>query len=257
MLERLKAHPFDVIAKFRDVLVLTYAFPAELLRPLLPTGLELDTFDDAGAEIGFVAIALVQVEGMRPTFVPRWLGQRFVLVGYRIFARFRDPAATTRRGLRILESRTDRRLMAAMGNLLTHYNYRRAEIAWQRDDESLAVRLAEPNGEVTLDVTAQLKDEVPLPESSPFHDWQQARRYAGPLPWTFDYDAARHAIVMIKGERAGWHPRSVAAEVRVNRFFERSPFTGHPAVLASVFHLQDIDYCWRRGIFAPLPREAA
>jgi hypothetical protein len=252
MLERLKRHPFDVVAHFRDVLVLTYAFPAGLLRPLLPAGLDLDVLDDAGGDLGFVAIALVQVERMRPTFVPRWLGQRFVLVGYRVFARFRDAEGKTRRGLKILESRTDRRLMVGMGNLLTHYNYRHAEIRWQRDDEALEVRLAEPGGEITLEVTARLDGEVPLPGSSPFRDWQQARRYAGPLPWTFDYDVARRAIVMIKGERAGWNPHAVAADVRVNRFFERSPFSGHPPRLASVFHLQDIDYCWRRGIWAPL-----
>jgi hypothetical protein len=257
MFERLKRHPFDVVAHFRDVLVLTYAFPAELLRPLLPIGLDLDTFDDAGDEVGFVAIALVRVERMRPAFVPRWLGQGFVLVGFRVFARFRDAAGKTRRGLRILESRTDRRLMAGMGNLLTHYNYKRADISWRRQDGTLDVRLAEPGGGVTLDVTAHLEGEVPLPGSSPFVDWQQARRYAGPLPWTFDYDAARHAIVMIKGEREGWTPRSVAAEVHTNRFFERAPFAGHSPTLASIFHLENIDYCWRRGIFSPLAQTAA
>jgi hypothetical protein len=252
MLERLKRHPFDVVAHFRDVLVLTYAFPAAILRPLLPLGLDLDTFTDAGDEVGFVAIALVRVERMRPAFLPSWLGQRFVLVGFRVFARFQDLTGRTRRGLRILESRTDRRLMAGLGNLLTHYNYKRADISWRREDDVLAVRLSEPRRGVTLEVAADLKAEVPLPDSSPFADWQQARRYAGPLPWTFDYDGARHAIVMIKGERVGWTPRSVAVEVRINRFFERAPFTNHPPKLASVFHLENIDYCWRRGIFSPL-----
>src|SRR5262245_53258334 len=105
MLQRLKRHPFDVVAHFEDVLVLTYALPAADLQPLLPRGLELDVFDDGAERVGFVAIAMVSVRGMRPAFFPRWLGQRFILVGTRVFVRHRDAAGRTRRGLRILESR--------------------------------------------------------------------------------------------------------------------------------------------------------
>jgi hypothetical protein len=41
MLHLLKRHPFPVKAFFRQSLVLTYAFPQELLHPLLPPGLGL------------------------------------------------------------------------------------------------------------------------------------------------------------------------------------------------------------------------
>ena len=256
MLQRLKRHPFDVVAHFEDVLVLTYAVPAGELRALLPRGLELDTLDAGLDQVGFVAIAMVSVRGMRPAFLPRWLGQRFVLVGYRVFARHRDAAGRTRRGLRILESRTDRRTLVALGNLLTHYNYRRAEVDWQRTADRLEVRLSEPGAGVSLEVQARLGVDAPLPTSSPFRNWQQARRFAGPLPWTFDYDAGRHAVVMIEGERQGWTPRGVAAEVRVNHFFERPDLAACHPVLASVFHLSDVDYRWRRGVLSPLPREA-
>lgn len=256
MLQRLKRHPFDVVAHFEDVLVLTYAVPAGELRGLLPRGLELDVLDAGSDQVGFVAVAMVNVRGMRPAFLPRWLGQRFVLVGYRVFARHRDATGRTRRGLRILESRTDRRTLVAMGNLLTHYNYRRAEVDWKRTADGLEVRLSEPGNGVSLEVQARLDVEAPLPASSPFRDWHQARRFAGPLPWTFDYDASRNAVVMIEGEREGWTPRGVAADIRVNRFFERPDLAACHPVLASVFHLADVDYRWRRGILSPLPVEA-
>jgi hypothetical protein len=45
---------------FRHSLVLTYALPGERLQPLLPPGLELDRHDD----LGFLAIALVQTQGL-------------------------------------------------------------------------------------------------------------------------------------------------------------------------------------------------
>lgn len=80
ILHRLKRHPFPVSAFFRHSLVLTYALPHQVLRPLLPRGLTLDTFGD----FGFVAIAMVQTEKLRPTFLPEFLGQNFFLCGYRI-----------------------------------------------------------------------------------------------------------------------------------------------------------------------------
>ena len=62
MLPALRRHPFAVEAFFRWSLVLAYALPRRTLQPLLPRGLELDTYDDWG----FVAIALVQTEQLRP-----------------------------------------------------------------------------------------------------------------------------------------------------------------------------------------------
>jgi hypothetical protein len=54
----LKRHPMPIEAFFRHCLVLSYALPAEVLRPLLPPGLTLDTLHG----FGFVAIAMVQAE---------------------------------------------------------------------------------------------------------------------------------------------------------------------------------------------------
>jgi len=36
---RLRRHPIAVKARFHDCLTLTYAFPQDVLRPLLPPGL--------------------------------------------------------------------------------------------------------------------------------------------------------------------------------------------------------------------------
>src|SRR5437016_4890884 len=105
-------HPFAVRAWFRHSLVLTYAFPEAVLRPLLPPGLTLNVHEG----FGFLAIALVQTEGLRPAFLPRAFGQNFFLSGYRIFARHRTAAGRNLRGLRILRSDTDSLLMARVGN---------------------------------------------------------------------------------------------------------------------------------------------
>src|SRR5580693_1468897 len=136
MLHLLKRHPFPVQAFFRQSLVLTYAFPASVLQPLLPPGLSLDTYGD----YGFLAIALVQTQKLRPSFLPAALGRDFFLSGYRIFARLASGASL--RGLHILRSDTDSRWMAAAGNLLTHYHYRlcRASVAEQAGEVEIHIR---------------------------------------------------------------------------------------------------------------------
>jgi hypothetical protein len=100
---RLRRHPFPIQAHFRNCLTLTYALPADVLRPLLSPGLELDT---AGG-YGFVAVALVQAESLRPAGLPLALGQDFFLAGYRVFTTFRAPNGRRLRGLRILRSDAD------------------------------------------------------------------------------------------------------------------------------------------------------
>src|SRR5919198_4432964 len=123
MLDRLRRHPLAVEAHFRHSLVLTYAWPRRLLEPLVPPGLVLDTYRD----FAFTAIALVQTERLRPAFLPASLGLDFFLTGYRIFVRVADTPSL--RGLYILRSDADRRLMVVLGNLLTHYSYRLADIS--------------------------------------------------------------------------------------------------------------------------------
>ena len=41
---------------------------------------------------------------------------------------------------------------------------------------------------------------------SPFANLEDARRFAGPLPYTFDYEPETNSIVMIKATRTRWEP---------------------------------------------------
>src|ERR1051325_4033291 len=128
-------HPISVRAFFQRTLVLAYALPEESLAPLLPPGLVLDTY----REFGFLAIAMVQTEALRPACLPSWLGRDFFLSGYRVFARYRTVTGHTLRGLRILRSDTDSRVMQAIGNMLTHYNYRKATVLIRERSEHLDI----------------------------------------------------------------------------------------------------------------------
>jgi hypothetical protein len=242
MLERLKRHPLPVKAHFRHSLVLTYAWPQELLEPLLPPGLVLDTH----REFGFTAIALVQTENLRPAFLPASFGLDFFLTGYRIFVRVAD--APSLRGLYIVRSDTDRRAMVALGNLLTHYRYRLADISSAERDGRLEVRARSAAHDADLDIVADLTSKpAPLPSGSPFADAAEARRYAGPLPYTFDYDRSTGSIIAVHATRQSWNAEPIAVEVRKATFLAAPDFADAQPVLANAFHVQNLDYRWERG----------
>jgi hypothetical protein len=239
-----------VVAHFRFSLVLTYALPSPVLRPLLPPGLTLDEWQGHG----FVAIALVQTEALRPVWVPEFCGQDFFLAGYRVFARHRRRDGRMLRGLRILRSDTDRWLMARAGNFLTHYNYRHSKVDWNSDGEQLHIEITSPGALADLALTADLLEPAPpLPERSVFRNAREARRFAGPLPFTFDYEPETHSMILIEGVRRNWHPRLVRVSVRRNTFIEQAPFNGVEARLSSAFYVAGIPYCWKRGIVEELP----
>jgi hypothetical protein len=253
MLHLLRRHPFPVEAFFRHSLVLTYAMPEGVLAPLLCPGLALDTYRGHG----FLAIALVQTEGLRPSALPAFLGRDFFLSGYRIFARHKLSTGETLRGLRILRSDTDRRAMTVLGNLFTHYAYRRARVDFSVSAERLAVSVVTPGAEADLEVVADLAHKpAPLPPGSPFESLADARRFAGPLPFTFDYERETHALVIVKGVRKEWSPEPVAVEVARNTFLSASPFAEAKPVLANAFHLSDVPYRWTRGRVEPVQEGA-
>jgi hypothetical protein len=245
LLYRFQRHPLAMEARFAHSLVLTYALPAASLESLLPPGLSLDTFDG----FGFLAIALVDTRAMRPRALPAMCGFDSYLAGYRIFTRL--GGARSLRGLRILHSQTDRFPMLLGGNLLTHYQYTLSDIHVAHQADCLRWRITTDNHEADLDVTADLASSpAKPPKGSPFQDWREARRFAGPLPYTFDYEPETHSIIRIQGVRQSWIPRPV--EVRVARctFLER--FSA--PTLANAFYIPGVpSYSWRRGVRVPLP----
>ncbi|RSK34032.1 DUF2071 domain-containing protein [Hymenobacter metallilatus] len=232
-------HPFGVEALLSRTTVLTFAAPAAELQRLLPPCLTLDTLDDTW---GFVAVALVQTRQLRPQGLPAWLGHQFFLIGYRIFVRYTTAAGKRLRGLYILGSETDKRHMQWLGNLLTSYRYRTVDI-YQAAIATGQTILSRQAG-LCIEVE-NLVNEPELPAGSPFRNWQQARRFAGPLPFTFSWSPATKQVVIVEGIREEWQPqpvRVVAAEVA----FIRNLGLGKVR-LASAFTMQNIPYRWKKG----------
>jgi hypothetical protein len=239
MMEFLKDHPFAVEAFFERSLVLTYAVPKDNIQALVPECLQLDLLHDQWA---FVAAAFVQTKHLRPKGFPTFMGNDFFLIGFRIFVRYRTAANKNLRGLYILKSETDKWKMAIMGNVFTHYNYTQTDIAHHTHDGQTTITSKKSGIELLVDTD---QPEVGLPVGSPFADWKEARRFAGPLPFTFTYNAPRKEVLIIEGVRENWTPRPVQVIKQEIGFIKGFHLPG--MVLANAFMIENIPYIWKKG----------
>jgi uncharacterized protein YqjF (DUF2071 family) len=239
MFSALKNHPFAVEAFFESSLVLTFAVPKEELQGMIPECLELDTFQDKWA---FIAIAMVQTKGLRPKGFPKFMGNDFFLIGYRVFVRYTNNTGKRLRGLYILKSETDKKKMEFMGNLFTHYNYTTTDIQQTEEKNKKKISSVRSKFDLSIDLS---EANIALPAQSPFADWKEARRYAGPLPFTFTYNKDTKEVLIIEGVRQNWEPSPVKVIDHQFDFLEKLQLKEH--VLANAFIIRNIPYYWKKG----------
>lgn len=239
MFSFLKNHPFAVEAFFETSIVLTFAVPKKQLQDLIPECLDLDTFNDKWA---FLAVAMVQTKALRPKGFPKVLGNDFFLIGYRVFVRFRNQQGKHVRGLYILKSETDKKKMAFFGNLFTHYNYTTTDIHQEKKNE--IIEIDSHKSDFKVRITAG-NDDICLPHGSPFANWKEARRFAGPLPFTFTYKPGSNKVLVIEGVRQNWKP--VPVHVLDCNFSFLNNLKLRDVRLANAFMIRNIPYYWKKG----------
>ena len=239
MLSFLKTHPFAVEAYFDSSTVLTFAFPKDQLIDFIPECLELDVFDDQWA---FVAVAIVKTRQMRPKGFPKLMGRKFFLMGYRIFTRYKTSSGRNLRGLYIIKSDTNSRFMEMMGNLMTEYKYEFMHTNISNIEGAVRVEVLKTGFEVSID---KKNEDIALPTGSPFADWKAARRFAGPMPYTFSYKKESQEVLMIEGVRSHWKPRPIA--VKSYNIPLLKTLSSEKPLLASAFIVENVPYYWKKG----------
>ncbi len=235
----LKNHPFAVEAYFDSSIVLTFAVSKDQLQKFIPECLELDTFQEKWA---FIAVAMVQTKNLRPKGFPKFMGNDFFLIGYRIFVRYKNNAGKRLRGLYIIKSETDKKKMEILGNVFTHYNYTTTDISENREGNLKTISSNKSNFALVIEHT---EDEIKIPNGSPFTDWKDARRFAGPLPYTFTFNEEDNTVLIIEGVRQNWRPEPVKLKSYYFDFINSMNFQN--IVLANAFEIKNIPYYWKKG----------
>lgn len=239
MFSSLKNHPFAVEAFFETSIVLTFAVPKEQVRHLVPGCLELDTFNEKWA---FLAVAMVQTKSLRPKGFPKFFGNDFFLIGYRTFVRFKTQNGKRLRGLYILKSETDKKRMQFFGNIFTHYNYTTTDI--HHKNSNGMIEICSYQSGFNLKIRGD-DEAVPLPPASAFADWKEARRFAGPLPFTFTCEHDSKNVLIIEGVRKDWKPKPIKV-LNYHFSFIDSLNLGE-VQLANAFIIRNLPYYWKKG----------
>ncbi|GAB2665460.1 hypothetical protein GCM10027036_18760 [Flavihumibacter cheonanensis] len=239
MMQFLKSHPFAVEAYFDSSVVLSFAVPKEQLIHLIPPCLELDLLNE---QYGFIAVAMVQTRKLRPKGFPAFMGNDFFLIGYRIFVRYKTSEGKRLRGLYILRSETDKKKMEWLGSLFTQYKYQTIDIKQQREKDIQLIQSDSSGLQVKF---RRAEQEIPLPKQSPFTDWKEARRFAGPLPFTFSYLEREKKVLIVEGVRSNWTPKPVQVLEYKIPYLENIGVES--PVLANAFEITEIPYYWKKG----------
>src|SRR5207302_10796338 len=109
------------------------------------------------------------------------------------------------------------------------------------------VNTAIPNETSTLELAFEVPaGHTDLPKGSPFPDWQTARRFAGPMPFTFSPERDG-SFVVIEGSRQDWVPRPIHIKKWKVSLFDLPPLRGVEPILANAFSVTGVSYRWKRG----------
>jgi hypothetical protein len=146
------------------------------------------------------------------------------------------------RGLYILKSETDKKKMSFLGNVFTHYNYTTTDITFNQDSKKILIFSKRSKIDIEIKLTNPFVD---LPKNSPFRYWKEARRFAGPLPFTFSYNKSTKKVLIIEGVRKEWHPKPVEVVKYQIDFVDQKAF--NHIVLANAFMIEHIPYLWKKG----------
>ena len=242
---KLRRHLFPVEADLHDILVLTYATSPRLIEPLLAPGMTLETFKGRA----LLAIALTNAKALRPAGLPRFMGRDCFLGGLRTFVKFRDHSGVTRRGLRILRSYSDSASLCAMSNITTRYNHRHCSVVTGKQGDIYRLNMVDDAGEHLL-VRAHLDDTGGLPSGSIFDNERDARRFAGPMPRTVDYEPESGQLVIVEDKRPHWEPQLVDAEVWRNGLVHAIGLRQTDVQLSAAFFVPCEPYRWERAKLA-------
>ncbi|HEX7845719.1 MAG TPA: hypothetical protein VF476_07925, partial [Chitinophagaceae bacterium] len=147
------------------------------------------------------------------------------------------------RGLYILKSETDKKKMQWLGNIFTHYNYTTTDI--KQVEQGDTTQISSQASGFHFRFENNLLGNISLPTDSPFHDWKEARRFAGPLPFTFTYNSIDKEVLIIEGVRENWMPAPL--KVLDYHFSLLDSMKLGSIQLANAFVIENIPYYWKKG----------
>jgi uncharacterized protein YqjF (DUF2071 family) len=231
-------HPLAMRTTFRDCFVVSFTMAPETLAQALPSPLTPDPF--AGRAL--LSVVIVDMERMRPAFLPPALGVSYQQVLYRAIVRCGDE-----RGVHFLRSDADNPLMVDLGNLFSFFKFHRARILRTQGAGLHHFDLVSAPGQhadihATFDVG---NSGIEPPRTSVFPTLQDVRQFLVERYSAFSPSSDGRRISSVDIERGVWNIRMLnAPRARFDLLDGAHLFPPGSTQLDSIIHVEDIEYLW-------------
>lgn len=234
----MKPLPFNVVTEFKAFALLLYSVDLVSAKKLIEDPFILKEHKGRG----IMATAFAKVKHLRPAFLPSFLGVNFDFAGFRFMVDYHSNSKNKDlSGLKILRSVSNNKLLSAGGKIFSQYNFSYSNLEINQSQISTTIK-----GEL-FDIELQhSSDKRFIQAGSLFSDYSEARKFAGPLLYTFERKA--HKISIVEGSREHWQPRPAKIIAHRNDFFAELPFSKLDAIPEAAFTINDIPYSWQKAI---------
>jgi uncharacterized protein YqjF (DUF2071 family) len=244
--------PISMKTTFQDILLLTYAVPPPLLAAQLPPFIHPYIHND----LSYISIVVGNMRGLRPGFLPEFLGTNYYQIVYRAVVCLRDLEGHERRGVFFLRSDCNDPIMSYCGNRLTefrfHYFQTGAIALFQRNQDLLvSVETADKQG----DLVASLLNTGPADQLQPAPGFSTVREEKNILVHLFHayaYDRTNAFIYDLEIERGEWDLQRLEMRDAFSAFFQEHPFSSGTARSLSHLSIQECTYIWKPMVAIPI-----
>lgn len=221
----------------RRILV-NYRVAPDVLTPLLPAPFH----PKLHRGYGMVGICLIRLRGVRPRFLPSWLGVGSENAAHRTAVEWYE-GGNVREGVYVRRRDTDSWLNAAAGGRVFPGIHSHAKFSVRESETHFEVMLSSDDGVTSLSVVGQVADD--LPETSAFESLEEASDFfqAGSLGYSATPDAGRYQGLELRCHRWQVEPLSVSA-VRSSVFDDRSVFPAGSIEFDCALLMRDIEHEW-------------
>lgn len=167
--------------------------------------------------VGMVGICLIRLRGVRPAFLPSWLGIASENAARRTAVEW-ERGGTTQRGVYIRRRDTSSRLNACAGGRLFPGIHHHAAFTVAETEDRFSIALRSDDGETSLSVRARLSDS--LPPTSVFRSLEEASEFfrGGALGYSTTPDPSRFQGLELRCLR--WQAEPLAVEEVRSSFFD-------------------------------------
>lgn len=239
-----------MIGRITDCVLLAYRTPAASVAHLLPGGLELVTH----GQWAFWNIVACRVESMRPTFFPRWMGNSYIHVAYRLYVRA-NAQAEVLEGLYFVRSDADNLSVCLLGNRATDFRFHKAVIRLSVSDEAVSLSTSgtrEGAGDAELRAGV---GEPTLTSESCFESYAFARQFLKyrPLALSPDRRGRRIKVAEVFRDESAWRESPLVVSKARWGFFDS--LAQHDAQLELATRVEPLDYRWTLGKTCALRRQ--